>query len=125
MRCVRDEYVLLQQNRGAAKGRPEETPSPTVNIRETQELTPEGRIAAALRVAIFKIAALRKLPANFEYWLPDYADLREVVAPIVRREVLKAELQGLANSSEVARGRRRDEILRELVELDRLGKDKK
>lgn len=89
-----------------------------MNIRETQELTPEGRIAAALRVAIFKIAALRKLPANFEYCLPDYADLREVVAPIVRREVLKAELHGLANSSEVARGRRRDEILHELVALD-------
>lgn len=89
-----------------------------MNVRETQELTPEGRIAAALRVAIFRVATLRKLPSNFEYCLPDYADLREVIAPIVRREVLKAELQGLANSSEVARGRRRDEILKELVTLE-------
>lgn len=84
-------------------------------MREERETSPEGRIAAVARVAMIRVASLRKqLPANFERFLPDYADLREALRLPLRRELLIAELEGLAYQTEAARARRRDEIVREL-----------
>jgi hypothetical protein len=85
-----------------------------MNVRQKLDPTPEGRIAAAVRIAIFKLAARRGLPANFERCLPDYADLREEIAAIVRREILEAELRAVIVAPE-NRDRRQQEILQELA----------
>jgi hypothetical protein len=90
-----------------------------MNIRVERETTPEGRLAAAARVAMMRCVqrrcAERKRASVDETLLPDYADFREGIREALKQELLIAELDGLAHSSEASRSRRRDEILRELT----------
>jgi len=79
-----------------------------VNVRETQETTPEGRIAASARAIMVRFV-------DELHRVPDYADLRDGLRGTIRRELLIAELRGLADTSEISRSERRQEILLELA----------
>lgn len=87
-----------------------------MNIREALDPTPEGRIAAAVRVELFRLAERRGLPQNFTRCLPDYADIRDAIAAIVRCAILEAELVGVIIAPE-NRARRQEEILRDLAQI--------
>jgi hypothetical protein len=88
-----------------------------VNVRETQENTPEGRIAASARVVM-----MRSIETMMR--VPDYADLRDGIRSVVQRELMIAELKGLAVDSEIKRSDRRREILLELAPGAKRSNDK-
>jgi hypothetical protein len=55
-----------------------------MNVRATQEITPEKRIAAAARTCVEKMSK----PVPF---LPDYADFEAYLGPYIRKELALRE----------------------------------
>ena len=80
-----------------------------MNVRERQESSPEGRLAAVARVAMFKIV-------NTQHHLPDYSDFREALKRRVSIEILLARLD------EAQRKPKNEErvttLIRELADLE-------
>ena len=57
-----------------------------MNIRQKNESTVEGRLAAICRLAMFRIV-------NRHHHLPDYADFRDVLRRPIQIEILTAQLE--------------------------------
>jgi hypothetical protein len=74
-----------------------------VNIRQHLETTPEGRLAAVCRIAMFR-------EVNLHHHLPDYADLRESLRIPVQVELLGAQLDEARLKPD------NDERIRQLIE---------
>lgn len=87
-----------------------------MNGRIHNELTPESRIAAAIKTLQLKFYARFK-HRNPEYRIPDYADYRDHLKPFIDRELAAARLDELLTTGKPV-AIRRIELAAEIAKLD-------
>lgn len=91
-----------------------------MNGRMIEEITPEGRVAAAAR------SIATKMSKDFSnrhahYQIPDYADFRDGLRIHIQRELLLARLEELGRWTglgAIYKAHRQIELIRELSRLD-------